>query len=154
MLQPVKACLAALALWPLLGSAPAQLPLTTTSGAVFALLDENEWCPAGSVYVDLQTGEFMLHPRLQRPNCYDASSVAEIEKGKLGSDDLDRLRKAVAKAVASGLRRKPCSIIIHNGGPRQLVITLPGYSATTPDDLGCWSKEAGELHDELFGIFG
>lgn len=152
----VKAFAALLALSFSFWSPPvlAQADTTGTSGAVFALIDNNEWCPGGSVYVDLQTGEFMLHPRPARPNCYDANIRTQVKQGTLSSDDLQIVRQAVTAAMQDGLRREPCLLVVTNGGPNQLAITAPGFSDATPEDPGCWSEGAEKLHDELFRLFG
>jgi hypothetical protein len=124
------------------------------SAAVFALLDRNEWCPGGSVYVDLDSGAYMLHARPERRNCSDPDAKRPVEQGKLGKSELQGLRSAYARALGAGLRREPCEVVISNGGPEALVVTGSGVSAATPEDEGCWSKEAIDLHAELFRLFG
>ena len=141
----------ALALLPAAPTAAQDYP---SSGAVFALLDQNEWCPGGSVYLDLRTGSFMLYPRVTRPACVNHSSDLPVEQGKLEAAGLERLRAAYAKTRRAGLKRDQCDVVINNGGPQVLVITAPGFSATTPDDEGCWSDEANELYEDLFQVFG
>jgi hypothetical protein len=122
--------------------------------AVFALIDANEWCPGGSVYLDLETGAFMRHPRPIRADCRDAGDRAPVEQGRLADSDLRRLRAAYLEARRVGLRREECSLIVTNGGPEALAITAPGFSAVTPDNMGCWSDAAEGLHRELFELFG
>jgi hypothetical protein len=122
--------------------------------ALFALMDKNEWCPAGSVYVDLRTGAFLLRPRLQRPACQDPKSQAPVERGRLDQASLLELRSASAKAREAGLARKICLLRLSNGGPEALTIFAPGLSATTPENEGCWSDEATALHDRLYRLFG
>lgn len=129
-------------------------PQENGSAAVFALLDSNEWCPGGSVYLDLKTGSFLLYPRLARPACANPQYQPAVEHGTLGTAPLERLRSVYSKARHAGLRRGQCDLVISNGGPQALVITAPGFSATTPEELGCWSQEATSLHRELFEIFG
>lgn len=124
------------------------------AGTVFALIDENEWCPGGSVYLDLRTGAFMLHPRLARPACADPAAQTSVEHGMLGSVELQRLRLAFAEARRAGLRREPCEFVVSNGGPQALVIIAPGASASAPENDGCWSAAASALHRQLYEVFG
>lgn len=124
------------------------------SAAVFALIDDNEWCPGGSVYVDLRTGAFMLYPRVARPACADQTSETAVEHGTLGRTQLERLRSSYAEARRVGLRRDPCDVVVSNGGPRAVVITAPSFSASTPEEEGCWSAEANSLYRTLFDVFG
>ena len=146
--------IATLIAFALLPAAPTAAQDYPASGTVFALLDQNEWCPGGSVYFDLRTGSFMLYPRVTRPSCLDRSSDLAVEQGKLGSADLERLRAAYAKTRRVGLKRDQCDVVINNGGPQVLVITAPGYSVTTPENEGCWSNEANEFYEEIFQVFG
>jgi hypothetical protein len=139
---------------PLMTARAGAPPLASSSGAVFALIDSNEWCPGGSVYVDLRTGSFMLYPRLPRPACTDRKLEPAVEHGTLGAAALHHLRVVYAEARRAGLRRDKCDPVISNGGPQVLVITAPNFSDTTPEELGCWSREATTLHRELFEVFG
>src|SRR5689334_21403043 len=115
-----------------LGLAPVAVKAETPSAAIFALIDGNEWCPGGSVYLDLQTGSYVLYPRLSRPTCRDIESKTAVERGSLGPQSLERLRVAYAETRRVGLRREACDERwISNGGPETLVITAPAYSETT-----------------------
>ena len=117
-------------------------------------MDKNEWCPGGSVYVDLNTGSFMLQRRQDRPVCHDAKTRRFVEQGKLSRKALVELRLAYGKAREAGLGRQPCQLIVSNGGPEVLVIAGPAFSAAAPENEGCWSKEASTLHAKLFRLFG
>lgn len=150
----MKAWMAFLAMLPLLASNQSQAQSNEMSGAVFALFDHNEWCPGGSVYLDLRTGAFMLYPRVDRPACRNKEAPRSVEQGTLDLEELYQLREAATKAIDAGLRRDQCAFIISNGGPQNMVITAPGFSDATPDEIGCWSDQAEELHDELFRLFG
>lgn len=122
--------------------------------AVFALLDSNEWCPGGSVYLDLESGAFLLHPRPARPDCYEADSARPVEHGTLAGPQLSGIRSIYRDARQAGLRRDECDLVVSNGGPQSVVITSPGYSDQSPENLGCWSAEASVLYKELFKVFG
>ncbi|MBA3511211.1 hypothetical protein [Sphingomonas sp.] len=137
-------------------TAPTEQPTAaqTQSAAVFALIDDNEWCPGGSVYLDLRSGAFMLYPRLARPACGDRTAQAAVEHGTLGLTELQRLRSTYAEARRAGLRRERCDVIISNRGPQAVVITAAGFSASTPEEEGCWSTEANSLYRALFEVFG
>jgi hypothetical protein len=139
-----------LALLPIqsLRAQPAAEPAT-----VFALMDRNEWCPGGSVYLDLHTGSFLLYPRLGRPACADVEEHPPVQRGTLGEAELQAVRSAYSKARRAGLRRDHCELVVSNGGPEALVITAPGFSDRTPENIGCWSAEASALQDKLFDLF-
>jgi hypothetical protein len=124
------------------------------SGAVFAVMGRNEWCPSGSVYLDLQTGAFMLYPRLTRSACSDRTAPSPVERGTLPLAELRRVRSAYQEARRVGLSREKCEVVISNGGPQMVVITAPGFSARTPEQDGCWSEGANRLHAVLFQVFG
>ncbi len=124
------------------------------SGTIFALLDKNEWCPGGSVFLDLNSGSYVLHPRLERSACADNSTVAVIEKGRVSGQVLKRVRSEFADASRLGLRKNECQIVISNGGPEILVLSSPVFSDITPENEGCWSAEAVILHQTLFDLFG
>lgn len=150
----MKAIAVGMTALPLALSAALAAQPNDSSAAVFALITENEWCPGGSVFLDLRTGSFMLHPRLTRPACADPKVVVTVEHGTLHAPVLKRIQSAYAAARRAGLRRDKCDFIVSNGGPEVVVITAPGFAATTPEDEGCWSKEATALHHELFEAFG
>lgn len=125
-----------------------------SSGSVFALIDRNEWCPGGSVYLDLESGSFLLYPRQPRPACADLNSTPAVERGSVAGEDLRILRAAHLEARRAGLEKENCELVVSNGGPEALVITGPAFSAITPENEGCWSDEATALHNELFRVFG
>ena len=143
-----------LATLPLIAARPVGAPPRVSSGAVFALIDNNEWCPGGSVYLDLRTGSYMLYPRLARLACADPSRAQAVEHGTLANAALKPLREAFEAARGTGLRREGCDPVLSNGGPQALVITAPNYSDTTPEELGCWSVEAKSLYQKIFEVFG
>jgi hypothetical protein len=151
MMKAITALIVGLAL---LAAAPPPAPQDTGSAAVFALIDSNEWCPGGSVYLDLQTGSFLLYPRLARAACGNAKSHTPVEQGNLGLPALQHLRSAYFEARRTGLSRDQCELIVSNGGPKALVITAAGFSARTPEEDGCWTEAADALYNELFEVFG
>jgi hypothetical protein len=147
------AILALIAALPLPAAQPA-IAEGQGSGAVFAVMGRNEWCPGGSVYLDLQTGAFMLYPRLTRSACSDRTAPLPVERGTLPLVELQRVRSAYQEARRIGLSRDKCEVVISNGGPQMVVITAPGFSARTPEQDGCWSEGANRLHAVLFEVFG
>ena len=151
-LQSISAILAGLAI--LLTSQTVAAQDDASSGAVFALIDNNEWCPGGSVYLDLESGSFLLYPRQARATCADPDARPSVERGTVEAGDLPSLRAAYLKARRAGLEKEVCQLVVSNGGPEALVITGPAFSAKTPENDGCWSDEAIALHDELFRMFG
>ena len=151
-LQSISASLAALAI--LLTSQMVAARDDGSSGAVFALIDKNEWCPGGSVYLDLESGSFLLYPRQSRAASADPDAKPAVEQGTVAVGDLRSLRAAYLEARRAGLEKEECELVVSNGGPEALVITGPALSAKTPENEGCWSDEAMALHNELFHMFG
>lgn len=95
------------------------------------------------------------YPRRAAPACKDAKTRAPVERGKLSEETLQLfLRPAYTNARSAGLRRDRCSGLISNGGREVLVISEPAFSAATPEEEGCWSREALALHRKLFLLFG
>ena len=123
-------------------------------GTVFALMDKNEWCPGGSVYLDIRTGSYQLYRLQGRHACSKPETQSPVEQGTIGKKVLRPLRAAYFKARQAGLRRDSCELVVSNGGPEVLALTAPAFSAVTPADEGCWSGEATALHNELFKVFG
>ena len=145
---------AAIAPLALLTGYPSAAQAPTDSGALFALLDENEWCPGGSVHLDLATGSFSLYPRPARAVCADPETRADVEQGRLDVAQLRIIRSAYREVRRAGLRCDRCDLVVSNGGPQTLVVTAPGFSGVTPENEGCWTEEATKLHAALFKIFG
>jgi len=127
---------------------------TDQLGTVFALLDKNEWCAGGSVYLDLKSGAFLSYPRLARPACTDSKNQHSVKRGRLHGSELEALRTAYLAARLAGLKRENCDPAVSNGGPEALALTGPAFSARTPENEGCWSSEAVALHRQLFKVFG
>ena len=153
-MRKLQALVMTFAALPLVAARPVGAPPRVSSGAVFALIDNNEWCPGGSVYLDLRTGSYMLYPKLARPVCTDPSRAPAVEHGTLANAALKPLREAYEAARATGLRRQGCDIVVSNGGPLALVITAPNYSVAAPEELGCWSVDAKSLYQKIYEVFG
>jgi hypothetical protein len=150
----VKAITHSLLALALIAGQPLAAQGDSSVGTVFALIDSNEWCPGGSVHVDLETGSFVLYPRIARIDCYNPDARARVERGELSANDLRRLRSDSRKAQRQGLTREPCEMMMSNGGREALVITGPAFSDMTPEKEGCWSDAAVALHKTLFELFG
>lgn len=119
------------------------------STTVFALLHGGEWCAGPTIHVDLWNGEYVLHPRLSPPQCYDRELRRETEHRILNDTQLAALRAVTHRAMEAGLEGddREC-IYVSNGGPRVMVIAGPQYNLITKGQ-GCWSAEADELKDVL-----
>ena len=110
----------------------------------------NEWCPRGTITLDLATGEYMLLPGLTGPACTDPSIRRPILRSVL---EEPRLR-SIRRAKDAGLSRSECDVVVSNGGQRALVLSGARDMRIAPENQGCWSKEASALHDLLETEFG
>lgn len=127
---------------------------------VVATIQHSEWCPAGNVRLDLQTGEYFLTELAKREVCQNENLERPIVTGKLHQSDLSRVRLAFTSAEIDGLaipecrnRRDPGFIIVTNGGVPMLALTTGAWTDNAPERLECWSKSANSFHDTLEEVF-
>ena len=81
---------------------------------VFATLEHSEWCPAGNVRLDLQTGRFAFTSGAPRRICQQPGLERPVAMGRLGAARLAAIRAAAARARAEGFVHPSC-----RGGPRR-----------------------------------
>lgn len=127
---------------------------------LFATVGHSEWCPAGSVRLDVRTGAYELTPRASRHVCNLAGLERPAIKGRLAGDRLAGIRTAFLRATSEGLEseicregKKPDEIVITNAGPGILVATNGRASMAAPDDRSCWSRAARDLEQQLEEAF-
>lgn len=128
------------------------------TAVILGTVGQSEWCPAGSVRLDLATGEYALTARAPRAVCQDLDLERPIVEGRLDASRLHALRQAFQRATTDGLNdcrggRRPDEIIISNGGPHVLVVTHGRANDAAPTELSCWTEAAWALHhllDETF----
>ena len=146
--------------------AAAQLPVqheATESGGtawLVATVGHSEWCPAGNVRLDLETGDYAFTARAPRGRCGESGLERPVIRGRLDGTGLAYLRAAFDRALADGLEDPACRsgvhperTIISNAGTPILVLTNGAVSRAAPDDLSCWSGAANVLHDALDRAF-
>jgi hypothetical protein len=144
---------------------PAQASETFSGGRtawVFSTVEQSEWCPAGNVRLDLQTGQFAYTARAPRQICNEAGLERPVIAGSLDTERLAPIRAAYSRALSDGLVSQACregvqpnAVVVSNGGPRILVVaTGAATRSARPDDLTCWSDAAHALHDILDETFG
>ncbi len=127
------------------------------TATVFSTVGQSEWCPAGNVWLDLSTGEYIFTARASRLICSKPDLERPSRKGRLDPARLAALRSAYRRAQAEGLddcrdgRRG--RIVFSNGGPQILVLTSGARSTAAPDELGCWTEAAEVLHRTLSSSF-
>lgn len=139
---------------------PAATPELGRTARVFATIHHSEWCPAGSVSVDLRTGRYAFTPRAARRVCNQPGLERPTLSGRLRADVLETLRADYLRVLSEGLRKPDCNgftedgaIIISNGGTPVLVVTTGAFSAAAPDNLACWTDAASALEKSLNGAF-
>ncbi|MGZ9100424.1 MAG: hypothetical protein ACXW3O_12035 [Brevundimonas sp.] len=128
------------------------------TAVVLGTVGQSEWCPAGNVRVDLETGEYALTARAPRAVCQDLDLERPIVEGRLDGSRLRALQQAFQRTITDGLNdcrggRHPDEIIISNGGLRVLVVTHGRATDAAPTDLSCWTEAARALHDLLDETF-
>lgn len=135
-------------------------PSVGVTASIFSTIEQSEWCPAGTVRLNLQNGRYELTPRANRRVCTEADLERPTSRGQLGRTNLAILRAAYSRARAEGLLDESCrnggqsdTIVVSNGGQRILVLTSGMGSEAAPDNLACWSKPAKVLHDLLDKTF-
>src|SRR3954462_2827620 len=81
---------------------PAPPPALGRPAWVFGTGHQSEWCPAGSVRVDVRTGMFAVTPGAPRRLCNQRGLERPVETGRLGHGTLTAVRVAYLQAVAQG----------------------------------------------------
>jgi len=130
------------------------------STAIFATVGHSEWCPAGTVYLDLRTGRYALMPPAERRVCDSADLERRVEQDTLRDDQLGAIRTAHEAVQVEGLIQPACraglgppNIVVRNGGRVTMVLSGPVRTEAAPDDLGCWTAAADRLHRVMQQIF-
>jgi hypothetical protein len=123
---------------------------------VFATVAHSEWCPAGNVRLELQTGRYDYTARAPQRICHDVGLERPVTTGSLGADRLAAVRAAAARVLIEGFVHPGCRhggrrdvIVVSNAGTPVLVLTNGAGTAAAPDDLTCWSDAASALHASL-----
>lgn len=128
------------------------------TAVIFGTVGQSEWCPAGNVRVDLETGQYALTRRAPRAVCWDASLERPISEGRLDGAQLHALEQAFQRAVSHGLNdcragTRPDDIIVSNGGVPVLVVTDGRGTTSAPTEFNCWSDAGRNLHSLLDTTF-
>jgi len=128
---------------------------------ILSTVGHSEWCPPGSVRVDLDTGRYLLAPRAPRATCNEPSRRPAVRRGALAGATLERVRAASLRLQADGMLNpdcraggKPRTLVITNGGTPRLTLSTDQGVVWAPDDLSCWSEAGRNLHEALEEIFG
>jgi hypothetical protein len=130
------------------------------SASVFATVGHSEWCPPGTVRLNLGTGRYTLRaPRTWRA-CRRPAFRSRIATDVLAAEELAAVRAAYQRAAAAGLMHRDCRngwrpdlIIISNGGTPVMRLTRRVRTRSPPADLTCWSDAARRLHRALEDMF-
>ena len=151
--------LAALAAAAQPGAAPPAVDPGRTA-RIFATIEHSEWCPAGHVALDLDSGRYALTRRAPRHVCNDEALERPERRGRLDGDALDKVAAAYRRLLEDGPEKPACldgpgphEIVISNGGTPILVLTTGAFTLSVPDDLTCWSEAAYGLRDALDRAF-
>jgi hypothetical protein len=149
---------AAVAVTPM--PASAREPGSSRRESVFATVGHSEWCPPGTVRLDLGTGRYTVTaPRTWR-TCRRPPYRSRVSTAVLAGDALAAARAAFQEAVSQGLDNPACrnggrpeTLVIGNGGIPTLRVTNGGRTASPPSNMTCWSGAARRLHRLLETTF-
>ena len=141
-------------------SNPTSIDDETRTAVIFGTIGQSEWCPAGNVRVDLETGRYVLTARASRDVCQNADLERPTAEGTLNAAKVRTLRRAFQRATLGGLdgcrggqRLRQDEIVISNGGLHVLVVTDGHHTGAAPTDLSCWTDAAWVLHRILDDTF-
>jgi hypothetical protein len=116
----------------------------------------SEWCPAGNVRLDLQTGRYLFTPTARVRDCHRAGLQRPVLSGRLAGPRLRLIRQAFTRAAREGLKTEACrnyepqtEIVVSNGGTPLMMLTIGNSSGWAPEDLGCWTPAANALYERL-----
>lgn len=128
------------------------------TAVVVGTVNQSEWCPAGNVRVDLETGDYAYTAGAPRAVCQDLDLERPIVKGQLNASQVRVLDQAFQRAITDGLNacragQRPKDFIFSNGGLAVLVVNNGRAMDAAPSDLSCWTEAAWALHNLLQATF-
>ena len=128
--------------------------------SIEASVGHSEWCPTGTVRLNLATGRYVVRAPGTWLRCRRPSWQRPMRIGLLSAGDLRAVREAWRRAEADGLESPACrnggrpeEVVISNGGRPTLRLIGRGRTWSPPADPNCWSREARALHDLLERLF-
>jgi hypothetical protein len=142
---------------PIHAFAPAPGP--AGSASIFATVGHSEWCPPGTVRLDIGTGRFTVTAPRGWRTCRRPPYRSPVRTGVLPANALTDVRIAYHDAAGMGLDNPACrsgrrpAVVIGNGGFPTLRLTSGGRTRSPPRDLACWSEAARHLHRVLDNAF-
>jgi hypothetical protein len=131
---------------------------------ILASVGHSEWCPAGTLRLNLMTGRYTVTAPPRWRECIRPVWPSLVRAGVIGTGVLAGIRLAYARTRSEGLEAPDCRnngqpprLVISNGGPRSLSLVARGMTTRPPRNEGCWSDAASRLHrllDDRFGPAG
>jgi hypothetical protein len=133
---------------------------SSRSASVFTTVGHSEWCPPGTVRLNLDTGRYTVTaPRTWRV-CRRPPFRSRVRMAVLAADALAAVQAAYRNALSEGLGNPACqtgvrprAIVVGNGGTPSLRLTSSGRTMAAPNDFVCWSEAAWRLHRLLNDMF-
>lgn len=129
------------------------------SGTVFSTVGHSEWCPSGTVRLDLATGRYTVTAPPTWRECRRPPFRSRINAGVLDADELVRARDANRSAEAEGLEDPACrnggrpDRIIVSGRTPVLRMTNRARTLMAPAEHSCWSDAGLQFRRVLEDLF-
>jgi len=128
--------------------------------SIFATIGHSEWCPPGTVRLNLATGRYLVRAPRTWLRCRRPAYQGPIRTAVLGAENLAAVRVAWQAAVSEGLEHPSCrnggqppGLYLSNGGDPTLRLTARGRTLSPPGNRSCWSDAAWRLHRLLEDLF-
>jgi hypothetical protein len=130
------------------------------TASVFATVGHSEWCPPGTVQLDLMTGRYTVTAPLTWRTCRRPPWARRTRTGVVPSLELIPLQVTYDMVTVEGLehhqcrgRGRPEQIVVSNGRTPLMRLTDRGRTISAPNDRACWTGAASRLQCLLEAAF-
>lgn len=120
--------------------------------SLVASVGHSEWCPPGTVQLDLMTGHYTVTAPRDWRTCRRPSWALRTRAGMMTSLELVPIQVTFQNAIEGGLEhplcrigRRPEQIVVSNGGTPVMRLTERGRTTAAPNDRTCWTGAASRL---------
>jgi hypothetical protein len=128
--------------------------------SLVASVGHSEWCPPGTVQLDLMTGRYTVTAPRNWRTCRRPNWPRRTRTGVMTSLELVPIQVTFENATEGGLEHPLCrngghpeQIVISNGGTPVMRLTERGRTTAAPSDQTCWTGAASRLKCLLDAAF-